>query len=163
MLSIIIPQYKETFEFMRPLFESLDGQRLIDFSQVEVIVVNDCGDPLKMEQFEVFEHIRPHLISTAKNSGPSVARQRGIDFAHGEFIMPIDADDCLNGQHALFRIMSAIYEKPETDFSRAVYRRARDRGNVGFASAQPGYNILPWKDISQSIFNGKERALSPKT
>jgi len=115
LLSIIIPQYKETFEFMRPLFNSLDGQRLIDFSQVEVIVVNDCGEPLKMEQFEVFEHIRPHLISTAKNSGPSVARQRGIDFAHGEFIMPIDADDCLHGQHSLFRIMSAIYGKPETD------------------------------------------------
>ena len=115
MLSIIIPQYKETFEFMRPLFNSLDGQRLIDFSQVEVIVVNDCGEPLKMEQFEVFEHIRPHLISTAKNSGPSVARQCGIDFAHGEFVMCIDSDDCLHGQHALFRIMSEIYGKPETD------------------------------------------------
>lgn len=115
MLSIIIPHFKETFEFMRPLFNSLDGQRLIDFSQVEVIIVNDCGDPLKMEQFEVFEHIRPHLLKTKRNAGAGVARQRGIDWAHGEFLMFIDSDDCLHGQHALFRVMSAIYGKPETD------------------------------------------------
>lgn len=115
MLSIIIPHYKETFEFMRPLFESLDGQRLIDFSQIEIIIVNDCGEPLHVEQFEKYAHIRPHLISTAENSGVGVARQTGIDYAHGDFVMFIDADDCLNGPHALFRIMSAIYEKPETD------------------------------------------------
>jgi len=102
LLSIIIPQYKETFEFMRPLFQSLDGQRLIDFSQVEIIIVNDCGEPLHVEQFETYEHIRPHLISTAENAGVGVARQTGIDYAHGDFVMFIDADDCLNGQHALF-------------------------------------------------------------
>lgn len=126
MLSIIIPHFKETFDFMRPLFNSLDGQRLIDFSQLEIIIVNDCGEPLKLEQFDRYEHIRPHLITTEQNAGASVARQVGINYAHGEFIMPIDADDCLNGQHALFRVMSAIYEKPETDLFHGQFMEEQE-------------------------------------
>ena len=114
-LSIIIPHYKETIEFMLPLLTGLDNQRLIDYGTVELIIVNDCGEPFHVEQFERFEHIRPHLISNATNSGCGVARQTGLDYCHGKFAMFIDADDCLYSPLSLFMILAEIRKRPDTE------------------------------------------------
>jgi hypothetical protein len=69
LLSIIIPQYKETFEFMRTLFESLDGQRLIDFSQNEALY--ECGST---ERLNFFNECRKQV------SSPIMERQTFNEF-----------------------------------------------------------------------------------
>ena len=43
MLDIVITHYKEPWEVCRPLFETLDAQRGVDWDQIRVTVVNDGG------------------------------------------------------------------------------------------------------------------------
>lgn len=114
-LSIIIPHYKEDMTVCDKLFTSIDKQRLIDFGDIEVLVVNDCGEPLKASQFRKYKHVRPRLTKTPENGGVGVARQFGIDNCNGKFLMFIDADDALYSQHSLFYILAAIHNKPETE------------------------------------------------
>ena len=40
-LSILIPQYKETEEQVKPLLDSIALQQNIDFNEIEVVIVND--------------------------------------------------------------------------------------------------------------------------
>lgn len=115
-LTIIVPHYNEPFAAVAKLFNSIDQQRQIEFKHLEIIVVNDCGTPLlEAEIAGRYENIRIGLASTERNGGVGVARQRGIDLARGEYIMIVDCDDVLASPHALFRVLAAINEKPETD------------------------------------------------
>lgn len=113
-LSIVIPHYKEPFEMVDKLLKSIDNQRLISREAVEVLIVNDCGTPLKAKEL-IYRNFKPILLKTKKNGGAGVARQYGIEHSHGEYIMFIDADDLLTN-HALFYVLSKIHEKPDADF-----------------------------------------------
>ena len=45
-LGILIPQYKETDEVIKPLLDSIALQQLINFNDLHVIIVNDGSDIL---------------------------------------------------------------------------------------------------------------------
>jgi glycosyltransferase involved in cell wall biosynthesis len=137
-LTIIVPHYNEPISIVDKLFRSINDQRQIEFNHLEIIVVNDCGTPLleanvcsdnitpaanvcsdnitpAASLFGRYPNIRIGLASTERNGGVGAARQRGIDLARGEYIMIVDCDDVLASPHALFRVLAAINEKPETD------------------------------------------------
>ena len=40
-LQILIPQYKETDEILKPMLDSIALQQNIDFNEIGVIIVND--------------------------------------------------------------------------------------------------------------------------
>lgn len=96
-LSVIIPRYKETERDVFPLLSSIDGQLGIDFSAIEVIIVNDGGGsgPLDNDFLSLF-HADIRQISLDTNRGPGAARQAGLDAATGEYVMFCDADDTLH-------------------------------------------------------------------
>ena len=43
-LQILVPQYKETDEVIKPLLDSIALQQNVDFSEVGVIICNDGTD-----------------------------------------------------------------------------------------------------------------------
>ena len=43
-LQILIPQYNETNEIIKPLLDSIAIQQNIDFNEIGVIIVNDGSD-----------------------------------------------------------------------------------------------------------------------
>ena len=43
-LQILIPQYEETDEIVKPLLDSIAIQQNIDFNDIGVIIVNDGSD-----------------------------------------------------------------------------------------------------------------------
>lgn len=94
-LSIIVPHYKEDETTLRRLLNSIDNQRQIDFKQLEVIIVNDHSDVPLPEHIGKGYKFPVRLYRLRKNGGPGVARQYGVDKAKGEYILFIDADDCL--------------------------------------------------------------------
>lgn len=91
-LQILIPQYKETEEVIKPLLDSIALQQNIDFEDIGVIICNDGSDVLLDELFldtypyAIEYHVEPHR-------GVSGTRNACLDYAEADYVMFCDADD----------------------------------------------------------------------
>lgn len=88
--SIIIPHYNIP-DYLKRCLRSIPLRE-----DTEVIVVDDCSDgfeTFKAQLLEEFTGLRLAFYSTARNSGPGIARNVGIEKASGKWILFIDADD----------------------------------------------------------------------
>lgn len=91
-LQILIPQYKETDEIVKPLLDSIAIQQNVDFSEIGVIICNDGSDIflsdefLKSYPFEIGYYKCPHR-------GVSATRNACLDHSDAKFVMFCDADD----------------------------------------------------------------------
>lgn len=91
-LQILIPQYKETDEIVKPLLDSIALQQCVDFSEIGVIICNDGTDVYLTEDllnsypFKVEYHKEPHR-------GVSATRNACLDKATADYVMFCDADD----------------------------------------------------------------------
>ncbi len=94
-VSIIIPFYMQTEQELAIPLASINNQVGVDFSKIDVHLVNDAGSPIDLSKFEIFANLDLHYHVLEENSGPGVARQYGIDHSSGEYVMFIDADDAL--------------------------------------------------------------------
>jgi glycosyltransferase involved in cell wall biosynthesis len=95
-IDVIVPQFYGENK-AKPLFHSLNNQIGIDFSLINIIVVNDCGGKkLSKTFFSEFSNLKNiQYLTTEKKSGPGPARQLGIDHATGFYVMFVDEDDYL--------------------------------------------------------------------
>ena len=101
-LSIIIPLYNKE-EYVERCVESVLSQ---DFTNYELIIVNDGSTDKSAAIIEkIFSDSSLRLISLP-NKGVSVARNRGLREATGEYILFIDADDYIS-PHYLSNIIAA--------------------------------------------------------
>ncbi len=90
LVSIIIPAYNaETY--IRKTVESCLQQT---YPEVEIIVVDDGSKDYTAHLIERLGKERIRLIRK-ENGGPSSARNLGLDEAHGDYILFVDADDWL--------------------------------------------------------------------
>lgn len=105
-LQILIPQYKETEEVIKPLLDSIEIQQNIDLkNEVGVIIVNDGTDVHLSEDFlnRYTYHIEYHLH---EHKGVSATRNACLDYATAEYVMFCDADDMFYnacGMYIIFR------------------------------------------------------------
>ena len=106
-LQILVPQYKETDEVVKPLLDSIALQQRVDLKDVGVIICNDGTDVrlsdelLNSYPFEIQYHICEH-------QGVSATRNACLDRATADYVMFCDADDCfynMVGLWILFREM----------------------------------------------------------
>lgn len=92
-LTIVIPAYNCKSTLTNAL-ASIAMQR--NNEEIEVIVVDDCSTESYEDIINKFNTtIDIKLLTLEKNSGPGVARQKGIDEAQGEWITFLDADDTI--------------------------------------------------------------------
>lgn len=112
-LSIIIPRYQETEQLMMLLLSSINTQIKIDFSTLEVIIVSDGTEKLNDDFCKLFNFDIVQL-KLNKNSGPGVARQKGLNIARGDYIMFCDADDVLYSNDIL-SVIIMNFEKEQPD------------------------------------------------
>lgn len=120
LLSIIIPQYKETDEIVKPLLDSIALQRGIDFNEIEVIIVND-GTDIKLCDCLCD---RPYDITYAfpKHLGVSGARQYGLDIAKGDYVMYCDADDVFcNNLGLWYALVKMRRERGDYDYCTSTF------------------------------------------
>lgn len=107
-LQILIPQYKETDEVLKPLLDSIAIQQNVDLkNDVGVIITNDGSDVhlsddfLDSYPFDVTYILAPH-------QGVSATRNVCLDHATADYVMFCDADDMfcnVCGLWVLFREM----------------------------------------------------------
>ena len=106
-LQILIPQYKETDEDIRPLLDSIEMQQNVDFGDVGVIICNDgsesflSGDFLNGYSFPIEYYKEPHR-------GVSGARNACLDRSTAEYVMFCDADDMFYNVCGLYLIFMHI-------------------------------------------------------
>ena len=106
-LQILIPQYRETDEVVKPLLDSLAIQQNIDFSELGVVICNDGSDVFLSDDFlasypfKVEYYKEPHR-------GVSATRNACLDHATADYVMFCDADDMFYnacGLYIVFREM----------------------------------------------------------
>lgn len=93
-LSIIIPAYNVA-EYIQACIESCEAQD-IKYSEYELIIVNDGSTDNTCQVIRSLQlrYSNIRLINQS-NQGQSVARNKGIEKAHGLYIWFVDSDDCI--------------------------------------------------------------------
>lgn len=106
-LQILIPQYKETDEILKPMLDSIALQQNIDFKEIGVIIVND-GSNIHLSKkfingypFKVEYYLNEH-------KGVSATRNACLDHATAEYVMFCDADDMFYNMCGLWIIFREI-------------------------------------------------------
>ena len=155
MLDIIIPQYKENDNKIKPLFDSINNQINIDFNDINVTIVNDGSDTFISDTLLNSYPFKINYIKNKDNKGPGVTRQIGLDNTNDKYIMFMDADDCLASNISLFIILSCVKEaKPKLVITNIVQDFVIN--NEKKYKIKKGKDTLPWlhgKVYSRDIIN----------
>lgn len=92
-LQILVPQYKETEDIIKPLLDSIEVQQNVDLkNDVGVIIVNDGTDVHLSEEF-LNRYTFPIEYYLNDHCGVSATRNACLDYATAEYVMFCDADD----------------------------------------------------------------------
>lgn len=175
-LSVIIPAYNSEeyiFDSLSSIINQLDGS-------VELIVINDGSTDATADvitrNFSNYIDNSQLVFLTQPNSGVSVARNKGIEVAKGEYIGFMDADDHVMPNYISTLISQlkdgdispdivefgykifkksydeACFDQPRFSNSKFGFRKCRDVLKHVHAKA----SWYPWTRIfKKSLFNGK--------
>lgn len=92
-ISVIIPIYNVE-KYLEKCLKSVVKQTLKD---IEIICINDGSTDKSLEILKNFAQNDNRIkIINQKNSGPSIARNKGIKCAQGEYVSFIDSDDYID-------------------------------------------------------------------
>lgn len=106
-ISIICPVYKAE-KYLHKCIESIIAQTLTDW---ELILVDDGSPDSSGELCDKYaiQDSRIRIIHK-QNEGVSVARQTGLDAAHGEYVIHVDSDDWVEPN-----MLEELYKKAKQD------------------------------------------------
>lgn len=109
-LQILIPQYKETEEIIKPLLDSIEIQQNVDLkNDVGVIIVNDGSDVhLSREFLDKYTYKIDYYLN--EHAGVSATRNACLDKATAEYVMFCDADDMFYNACGLYIIFREMEE-----------------------------------------------------
>ena len=108
-LDILVPQYNETDEVIKPLLDSIAIQQNVDFDDIKVIICNDGSETFLSDKlltnypYKIEYHKEPHR-------GVSGTRNACLDYSKADYVMFCDADDMfcnVCGLWMMFREMNA--------------------------------------------------------
>ena len=111
-LQILIPQYKETDEVIKPLLNSIALQQSIDMNEIGVII---CNDGSNVFLTDTLLNSYPYKIEYYKepHRGVSATRNACLDHATADYVMFCDADDIFYsvcGLWQMFREMNTGFD-----------------------------------------------------
>ncbi len=95
-----------------------------DFTNFELILVNDCSTDNTLEYMQKFAEKDPRItiIDNKKNVGISASRNRGTKKCKGEYIVHLDGDDTLYSNDTLSKINETLgNEKPDICYFGVQY------------------------------------------
>ena len=163
-LQILVPQYKERKETIKPLLDSIALQQGIDFNEVGVIIVND-GYPkaklsdkfLKSYPFKIDYHMaKDHL-------GVSATRNACLDHATADYVMFCDADDMFFSMVGL-NIIFAEMDKPGgfNSLTTKFYEEVHRDGKVWFTEHKKDRTFVHGKFHRRQYLIDKNIRFNPK-
>ncbi|MFZ5553780.1 MAG: glycosyltransferase family 2 protein [Bacteroidota bacterium] len=111
LISVIIPAHNYA-AYLPASIGSVTGQT---YSNIEILVIDDASEDNTKEIVNKLSATDPRIsYHYQEKSGPTVARNRGIKLAKGEFIQFLDADDFLE-KEKFEKQIQVFSEHPEND------------------------------------------------
>ena len=106
-LQILVPQYEETDNIIKPLLDSIAIQQSIDMNEIGVIICNDGSNTFLTDEFL---NSYPYKIEYYKepHNGVSATRNACLDHATADYVMFCDADDMFYNACGLWIIFREI-------------------------------------------------------
>ena len=93
LLSVVVPAYNE--EEVLPVFHKRLSAVLESMSiDVEIVYVNDCSTDNTLSGMQALRSSDPRIaiVDLSRNFGKEIALTAGLDHAHGDAVVVIDAD-----------------------------------------------------------------------
>lgn len=146
MVSIIIPVYNPG----EALHRCLDTVLAQTYHNIEVIAVNDGstdGSGQVCKQYSAGDE-RLRYISQP-NAGVSVARNRGITEAKGEYICFVDSDDSVNANY--IECMLEAIEKSQADIAIQGLKQYKNGEIVAIEAFEK--DVVAANNLSESLFD----------
>ena len=111
LVSIIIPVYNVESTIARCLDSCINQT----FSDIEVIIIDDCGSDSSIHIAQDYAHKDPriHIVHNATNLGLFSTRIAGERVARGKYILPLDSDDYIE-LHACKRLYRLLHNLAES-------------------------------------------------
>ena len=109
-LDIIVTHYQEPFRVGVPLLNSIAMQRMVNFEDITVRIVND-GEGYELCEADLMQYY-PYRIEqmSIPKGGVSKARNAGLDASTADWVMFCDFDDLFSSVFALHMIFCAMNE-----------------------------------------------------
>lgn len=146
-LQILVPQYKETEEIIKPLLDSIEIQQNVDLkNDIGVIIVNDGTDVHLSEEFlNRYTYNIKYILSD--HAGVSATRNKCFDAATAEYVMFCDADDMFYNACGLYIVFREIENGGFDSLVSAFIEETRD-----FNTKEPMYIN---HDMDSTFVHGK--------
>jgi glycosyltransferase involved in cell wall biosynthesis len=144
-LSIIIPYHNEDVSLLYYPMSSLNTQVGVDWSDVEIIISNNCEKPKDIDNWlKQFEDIYPSIryVECPVKKGMGQNRQYGLSISTGKYAMFSDSDDTLLSPLSLKTILDEVYTDKYNLISGGVIREVVERGVNTSTIADMGPNTL---------------------
>jgi glycosyltransferase involved in cell wall biosynthesis len=107
LVSVIVPVYNVE-KYLARCLDSLVAQ---DFSDYEILCVNDCSPDSSGDILHEYAMRFPGLIRELKNEnnlGLGKTRERALEFARGEYVLFVDSDDYVKPDYISSYIQAAM-------------------------------------------------------
>lgn len=145
-LSVVVPlhNYEQFIE------EALWSVALSDYPDLELVVVDDASTDRSAaaaaEALSQFPWLKSMLLRLPENEGLPRARNTGIQYASGELIFMLDADNAVY-PHAFERLVSTLDEQPDAEFAYGILEQFDASGSVDLLS------MLDWNPSRLALGN----------
>ena len=146
MLSVIVPVYNVQ-NYLRKCVDSLINQT---YENLEIILVDDGSADESGKICDSYEELdrRVHVVHK-ENGGLADARNVGLDYAHGEWISFVDADDYID--ELTYQDCIAILNKSGADACYFGYVRVNVNGAIREGACEYPEGVLYRKDMEKEI------------
>lgn len=133
LVSVIVPCFNDG-AYIEEAIDSVEAQT---YKNIEVVICND-GSTDKFT-LEILDKLKSSgfIVLNLPNKGPSAARNEGIKIANGDYILPLDADDCIERTY----IEKAVKLLESDDSIGAVYCHGELFGAAKGKWELPDYSI----------------------
>lgn len=141
LISVIIPCFNVA-NLIDRCFASLENQTL-NMSDLEILLIDDASTDETWSKIEAFEQRYPESVMAIhcdQNGRQGTARNIGLQYATGEFVTFIDADDWIE-KDMIERLLEPMREQ---DYNFTMCMHSRDDGNdtYGYAQKKVDYQRL---------------------
>lgn len=152
LISVIIPIYNAG-QWINECIQSVLEQ---SYQNIEIICINDGSTDSSRDIITKFlESDKRIILINQENSGISSARNRGIHCAKGEWILFLDADDCLSNN----AIKELLYCTKENEADYVIGRYSKKKNDLGngtgkcteLSADKLKIVLLDWKQYNQQL------------
>lgn len=124
-ISVIIPMYNAEHTIIRCLSTIVNTQ----YDNYEIIVIDDGSSDSSVMLVKRFMEANKYVkLLIQKNSGPSVARNKGMEVAIGDVIAFVDSDDFVNSDY-LMRLADA-FNQSDAEVVFIAFNRVTSNGDI---------------------------------